>query len=33
MQEIAGGELSHQIPLGYQPPVRPVPFGLIGGNK
>jgi NAD(P)H-nitrite reductase large subunit len=23
----------HQISLGYQPPVRPVTFGLLGGEK
>ncbi|TXK85951.1 (2Fe-2S)-binding protein [Paenibacillus sp. N3.4] len=24
---------THAIPLGYQPPVRPVSFDLLGGNK
>jgi bacterioferritin-associated ferredoxin len=33
IQRIAGQESPHDVPLGYQPPVRPVSFHLLGGGK
>jgi len=29
----SGQEPSHAVPLGYQPPVRPVSFSLLGGRE
>ncbi|MGO0062516.1 (2Fe-2S)-binding protein [Brevibacillus fluminis] len=29
----SGQTPSHSVPLGYQPPVRPIPFDLLGGNR
>lgn len=33
VKEVSGKTLPSAIPLGYQPPVRPVSFGLLGGSK
>ena len=33
VNEVTGKSPGHSIPLGYQPPVRPVTFGLLGGHK
>ncbi|MGC5324637.1 (2Fe-2S)-binding protein [Brevibacillus sp. SYSU BS000544] len=33
LEKTTGNPPDHTVPLAYQPPVRPVSFGLFGGQK
>jgi NAD(P)H-nitrite reductase large subunit len=33
IEQVTGQTPSHTVPLGYQPPVRPISFQTLGGRK
>jgi bacterioferritin-associated ferredoxin len=33
VEQLGGTAISNEVPLSYRPPVRPVSFGVLGGEK
>ncbi|MDT8862923.1 (2Fe-2S)-binding protein [Alkalihalobacillus sp. MEB130] len=32
VEQVGGPSVSHEVPLSYRPPVRPISFGVLGGE-